>query len=197
MTSPKPLNFKKAETLVDHLRQIVETQNRVSKFIFLPSGEEEEEVLTYPELDRQARAIAQLLKTKGMQGERAVLLYAPGLEYIAGFFACLYGGVVAVPAYPPDPNRLERSLPRLQAIVKNCQAKKILTTESIKSMAQFFLPPKFRIWPNWNGLPRISVHWMRPMLGSVRILAVRILPFYNILPAPQVSQRESCCLMVI
>jgi acyl-CoA synthetase (AMP-forming)/AMP-acid ligase II/acyl carrier protein len=59
------------------------------------------------------------------------------LEYIQAFFACLYGNWVAVPAYPPDPNRLDRTLPRLLAIIKDCGAKVILTTEMIHSMASF------------------------------------------------------------
>ena len=60
--------------------------------------------------DRRRRSQA-----AGAAGERALLLYPPGLDFIAAFFGCLYAGVVAVPAYPP---RLERGrMPRLRAIV--------------------------------------------------------------------------------
>jgi acyl-CoA synthetase (AMP-forming)/AMP-acid ligase II len=48
-----------------------------------------------------------------MSGERALLLYPPGLDYLAAFFGCLYAGVVAVPAYPP---RNQRNTPRIKAI---------------------------------------------------------------------------------
>ena len=41
----------------------------------------------------------------GLAGERALLLYPAGLEFIAAFFGCLYAGVVAVPVYPPRRNR--------------------------------------------------------------------------------------------
>ncbi len=54
-----------------------------------------------------------------LEGERALLLYPAGLEFIAAFFGCLYAGVVAVPAYPP---RRNRSLSRIQAIAKDAEA---------------------------------------------------------------------------
>src|SRR5262249_21594529 len=85
---------------------------------------------TYEELDRQARAIGAWLQSRGITGERALLLYPPGLEYIVAFFGCLYAGVVAVPAYPP---RRNRSTSRLQAIVADAQAAVALTTTSIMS----------------------------------------------------------------
>src|SRR5206468_9906793 len=53
------------------------------------------------------------------------------LEYIAAFFGCLYAGAIAVPAYPPHPVRLERSLPRLRAIVCDARPLVALTTSAI------------------------------------------------------------------
>ena len=41
-----------------------------------------------------------------------------------------------MPAYPPDPYRLARTLPRLKSILKDSRAKWVLTTENIRSMAQ-------------------------------------------------------------
>lgn len=72
-------------------------------YTFLVDGEIEAAKLTYAELDRQARAIAVQLIEMGASGKRALLLYPPGLEYVAAFFGCLYAGVIAVPAYPPGP----------------------------------------------------------------------------------------------
>ena len=85
--------------------------------------------LNYKELDRRARAIASRLQDYKMVpgGERALLLYPPGLDFIAAFFGCLYAGVVAVPAYPP---RRNRSIKRLESIVRDAQAKFSLTTAS-------------------------------------------------------------------
>ncbi len=101
---------------------------------------------TCEDLDRKARAIAAHLVAEGAEGERALLLYAPGLDYIAAFFGCLYAGVIAVPAYPPDLTWLERTLPRLAVIADDAQPKFALTTELILSAAEsmFDLAPNFR-----------------------------------------------------
>jgi acyl-CoA synthetase (AMP-forming)/AMP-acid ligase II len=93
-------------------------------------GETQEDSLTYRELDLQARAIATRLQQMGASGERALLIYRPGLEFIAAFFGCLYAGVIAVPAYPPRHNQ---SLFRLQAIVTDAQATIALTTTTVLS----------------------------------------------------------------
>lgn len=86
------------------------------------------QVMTYGELDRQARAIAALLQQQGATGERALLLYPYGLEFIAGFYGCLYAGVVATPLYPPRPNRPD---PRLMAVTVDAQATFALTTAKV------------------------------------------------------------------
>lgn len=90
--------------------------------------------MTYGGLDRKARAIGAALQRADAAGERALLLYPPGFEYIAAFFGCLYGNVIAVPAYPPEPTRLDRTLPRLQAIIADAQAKIVLTTTDILAL---------------------------------------------------------------
>ena len=117
-------------TLVEILRFRALHQPQQRAYTFLVNGETEGLSLTYEELDRQARAVGAWLQGRGATGERALLLYPPGLEYIVAFFGCLYAGVVAVPAYPP---RRNRSTSRLQAIVADAQAAVALTTTSIMS----------------------------------------------------------------
>ncbi|MFB2771430.1 fatty acyl-AMP ligase [Pelatocladus sp. BLCC-F211] len=116
------------DTLVDLLRFRAQQQPNKCAYTFLVNGETEIVHLTYKELDQQARTIAAFLQKLELKQERAVLLYLPGLEYIAAFFGCLYAGVVAVPAYPPRPNR---SMSRLQAITVDAQAAVALTTTSL------------------------------------------------------------------
>ncbi|HYU98654.1 MAG TPA: AMP-binding protein, partial [Pyrinomonadaceae bacterium] len=88
-------------SFVDILRARASEQSERTAYILLGAGETEEGVLTFGELDQQARAIAALLQANDAEGQRVLLLFAPGLEYIAAFFGCLYAGAVAVPAYPP------------------------------------------------------------------------------------------------
>src|SRR5690606_14263887 len=88
--------------------------------------------------DRQARAIAARLQDLKMTGERALLLYPSGLDFVAALFGCLYAGVIAVPAYPP---RMNRSLYRIQAIASDAQAKIALTTRSVIDRVQLSETP--------------------------------------------------------
>jgi amino acid adenylation domain-containing protein len=96
-------------------------------YVFLQDGENESGRLTFAQLDRRARAIAAKLQSMGMTGERALLLYPPGLDYIVGFFGCLYAGVVAVPASPPA--RRQRS--RLLAVINDAAPAVIMTTTDL------------------------------------------------------------------
>src|SRR5262245_10106177 len=94
---------QRAANLVDVFRgRAAASPDRVA-FTFLCDGESQTQQATYSELDRKARAIAARLQQLGEPGSRALLMYDAGLEYLAALAGCLYAGVVAVPAYPPDP----------------------------------------------------------------------------------------------
>ena len=120
-------------TLIELLRWRALHQPDRRAYTFLVDGETEKAHLTYSELDRQARAIAALLQSLGAAGQRALLLYPPGLEFIAAFFGCLYSGAIAVPVYPPDPVLLDRMRRRLQAIAHDAQPAMALTTSPLLS----------------------------------------------------------------
>jgi acyl-CoA synthetase (AMP-forming)/AMP-acid ligase II len=102
-------------------------------YTYLLDGEIEAAHLTYAALDRQARAIGALLQSCSASGERALLLYPTGLEFIAAFFGCLYAGVIAVPLPPPNTAQPQRTLPRLLAITNDAGPSVALTTSSILS----------------------------------------------------------------
>jgi 8-amino-7-oxononanoate synthase/acyl carrier protein len=115
-------------TLVDLLRERAECQADDRAYTFLVDGESEEVHLTYGELDRQARAIGAWLESQDLKGQRALLLYPPGLDFIAAFFGCQYAEVVAVPAYPP---RMNRAPTGLQAMAADAGATVALTTDAV------------------------------------------------------------------
>ncbi len=117
--------------LVGLLRHRAQAQPQRRAFTFLLDRPGDTEQLTYSQLDHQASLIAAQLQQRHIAGERVLLLYPPGLDYIAGFLGCLYAGAVAVPAYPPDPSQLARTLPRLRAIVADAQPVMVLTTTQI------------------------------------------------------------------
>ena len=105
---------------------------------FLFEGDGEELRITYGELDARARATAAALQAActPSAGARVLLLYPPGLDYVAALFGCFYAGAVAVPAYPPDPYRLERTLPRLAATLTSARVDAVLTTAAIRPLLE-------------------------------------------------------------
>jgi acyl-CoA synthetase (AMP-forming)/AMP-acid ligase II len=119
-------------TAVSLLTMRAEQQPCRVAYTFVPESGGTQEV-TYSELDRRARGIACMLADLGIPGQPAALLYPPGLDYIAAFFGCLYAGVIAVPACPPDPLRLDRSVPRLAAIIRDAMPSAVLTTAAMST----------------------------------------------------------------
>ena len=114
-------------TLVDLLRWRARYCARQLAYVFVTEGVETAR-MTYEDLDRWSRAIGGFLQSLGETGSRVLLLYPPGLDYIAAFLGCLYAGAVAIPSYPP---RLNRPDARLQGIVNDSQAGIALTLPSI------------------------------------------------------------------
>ena len=157
--SPSPIT-----TLVDLLHSRADQHAENLAYRFLPEGEAGTTTITYSELDRQARAIGAWLESAGATGQRALLLYPPGLDYIASFFGCLYAGVTAVPAYPP---RLNRPVPRIQSIVADSQASFALTTSAILSNIEqrFEHAPDLQVlqWLNTEQVPAgVETDWRHP-----------------------------------
>ena len=138
-------------TLTSLLRARAAEQPHRMAYTFLFGGKPENETLTYGQLDRQARNIAAHLQQIRAQGERVLLLYPPGLPYVAAFFGCLYAGTIAVPTYPPDPYRLRQTLPRFQAILQDARPIAALTTATLLNDAQ----------PLLDAHPALrAIHWL-------------------------------------
>jgi acyl-CoA synthetase (AMP-forming)/AMP-acid ligase II len=123
------------QTLVDLLRARAETHGTRLAFTYLKDGEQAEDAWTYQDLDRRARRIAAALQATGRDGDRVILVYPPGLAFVAAFFGCLYAKRIAVPMSPPNPSRLSRELPRFRAILDSAQPRTLLTTASLAPIA--------------------------------------------------------------
>ena len=91
---------------------------------FLVGGMEPQE-LTYRDLDVAAQAIAAGLREHARPGDRAILLFAPGVDYVEAFFGALYAGVIAVPAYPPVS---QAQVAKLLGIIRDAKPALVLST---------------------------------------------------------------------
>jgi acyl-CoA synthetase (AMP-forming)/AMP-acid ligase II len=117
-------------SLVEMLYFFIENNAQLTPFTYIDysTNKIKDKPISYCELDRQARRIATLLQIRGKVGDRVLLLYPAGVEYLYAFFGCLYAGMVAVPVYPPLNARLQY---RLAKIAEDCQANIALSTAEI------------------------------------------------------------------
>lgn len=161
-------DYQVYSTLVELLRDRALNQPKEIGYTFLLDGETEVASLTYQQLDQKARAIAVQLMQKVEVGSRVLLLYPPGLEFVAAFFGCLYGGFVAVPAYPP---RRNQKMSRLEAIVSNAEAAIALTTASELASIQTQFTENSILAPlPWLATDTINndlaSYWQEPTVNS-------------------------------
>jgi acyl-CoA synthetase (AMP-forming)/AMP-acid ligase II len=150
-------------TLVELLRWRAQRQSDQIAYTFLSEGDGKEFHLTYGELDRRARGIAAGLQSITARGDFVLLLYNPGLEFITAFLGCLYAGVVAVPLYPPHPVRPQITLPRIEAAAIHARAVAVLTTASIKRVAEPLLQQASLQWLASDELTDdLTALWFEP-----------------------------------
>ena len=134
----QPFDPPTNQTIAERLRFWASETPDTLAYAFLTDGENDDRKLTFAELDLRASSIAQELLSRGMQGERALLLYPPGMEFVEAFFGCLYAGVVAVPGYPPRKNR---NMHRIEAIASDAKAVGALSVSNTVERTQAMLDP--------------------------------------------------------
>jgi thioester reductase-like protein len=122
------------ETLVDYLRMWEARRPDQTLYRFVDAEGRELEHYTYQSFAERTRELAAYLSTEvGLRpGERTLLVYPPGLEMVAAFFACARIGVIAVPVSPPLPMAFEAGLAKLNFIARDSQAKAVLSTKQFE-----------------------------------------------------------------
>jgi 8-amino-7-oxononanoate synthase len=118
--------------LIDVLSRRAAERPLQPAFVHLFDGQDGPIDLTFGQLNRHARAIAAHLQDMNMSGQRVLLVFPPGLDFIAAFFGCLYAGCVAVPTYPPHRHRM---LERFQAVYADTGA--LVALSNAAGVAQF------------------------------------------------------------
>lgn len=104
--------------------------------------------ISYADLDLHSRRIASWLQERYAPGERVLLVYSPGLEFVTAFFACAYAGLIAVPA--PVPARSGHQHRRLAAIARDAGVRILLTQEDDRQTMEK--------WAAEAGVPGLLLH---------------------------------------
>lgn len=96
--------------------EIAASEQGASGFVFISDDGRTEHFFSYAEIAKKAKAIAAyLVQEKNLSvGDRALVVYPPGIDFVVAYFGCLYAGVVAVPVIPPIE---ERTADKLKLIV--------------------------------------------------------------------------------
>lgn len=136
------------ETLVDVLHFRARTSPDRILYRFVPGESKPELAMSYRDLRDRALSLAARITEYAKPGDRALLLIPPGLDYITAYFACLCAGVIAVPAYPPNPRRPD---PRIPTIARDCEPAIALTTSALLARLE-----------QWRGDDALlsRVHWI-------------------------------------
>ncbi len=120
-----------------------------SAFTFLSNGQAIGSI-TYGELYNKARNVSTALSSFVSVGERVVLFYPPGIDFVVALFGCLLSGGIAVPLPYPDLDRIEEILPLLDGVLEDSQPSLILTNNRLFAYAN-------RIFLNSRNLE--SLQW--------------------------------------
>ena len=122
------------DTLIDYLRMWEARTPDQTLFRFVDVEGRELEHYTYQNFAERTRELAAYLYSEAglRSGDRALLVYPPGLEMVAAFYACARIGVIAVPVSPPLPMAFEAGLAKLNFIARDCQAKAVLSTKQFE-----------------------------------------------------------------
>jgi thioester reductase-like protein len=150
------------KTVVDYLDYWTERQPHQTLYRFLDIAGEERESYSYEGFDERTRELAgHLVGREGLErGDRVLLVYPPGLELIAAFFACVRAGIIAIPVYPPTPLAFQAGLAKLAYISRDGGARAALTTQGFYRSYRLLLA-KRRIASLWRKGPALpDLKWI-------------------------------------
>lgn len=92
--------------------------------------------LSWAELGVRLRAVAARIQRVAGHGDRVAILAPQGLEYVAGFFAAIKAGTIAVPLFAPElPGHAER----LETALRDAGPSVVLTTAAALAVVEAFL----------------------------------------------------------
>lgn len=164
------------ETVVDALYNHATRRAQSFAYGCVSSQGTLQDTLTYEELLNRAESIARELLECCDPGDRAVLLFHGGSEFIVSLFGCLIAGVIAVPAYPvrvpASATQPARNYERLIPIFADAQPKVALTTRPVLDRQPELAGKEFVFSnPKWLAIEEIK---QQPIGSRPRVSASNI-----------------------
>jgi fatty-acyl-CoA synthase len=103
---------------------------------FTRSVDGQTDELTWTQLGRRIRAIGARVQRVASRSDRVAILAPQGLDYIAGFFATVTAGAIAVPLFAPE---LQGHAKRLETALGDARPTAIITTAAAAGAVGAFL----------------------------------------------------------
>ena len=129
--------------------------------------------LSYRDLLRRSCAIGAAFQHNHADGDRALLVFPPGLEFVTAFFGCLFAGVIPVPVYPPELAQHERTFSKLHAIVADSGARFALTASQYLPTLERMLPAGMQCISTDTISTDLEASWQMPAISSETVALVQ------------------------
>ncbi|TSE01536.1 fatty acyl-AMP ligase [Skermania sp. ID1734] len=153
---------------VSHVRAQVADHGNARHYVYLREVARNliEDRHSYADLDRQAREIAVWLAEQPASKHPVLLLFKDGIDFLPAFLGCLYAGVIAVPAPVPHD---QRSVARVAAIMRDADARLVLTGSEIQPFLQSAVGDSVRCVATDGAALADAQTWVMPQLDSAAV----------------------------
>lgn len=115
--------------------------------IFLGDRGGEESRISYGKLEQLVLHFSRAISSEAKTGDRVLLAFPPGLEFVVAFLACLRSGLVAVPMVMPRKGKVREAI---MNIVEDCEPSIGLTTsrdvDDLRSLFVDAFPSNTQRW---------------------------------------------------
>ncbi|CAB9519720.1 D-alanine--D-alanyl carrier protein ligase [Seminavis robusta] len=137
------------------------TPNRVV-FTWVNIKCEEQNKMTFKQLEDQSNAVAaRLLKLGCQKGDRVMVVYPFGLEFLAGMFGAMKIGVIPCSIYPPNPNKLKTDMPKFRRFSEDAGAKFAMST-SVFAAGMTAAGVLYKTGVKWIGTDKLTIKQQNP-----------------------------------
>ncbi|CAB9531058.1 D-alanine--D-alanyl carrier protein ligase [Seminavis robusta] len=144
-------------TILDALNHhATQSPNKIA-FMWVDSHCKEENKMTFEQLQDQSNAVAaRLIKLGCHKGDRVMVAYPFGLEFLAGMFGAMKLGIIPCSIYPPNPNQLNTEMPKFRRFAEDAGDKYALSTCAFAT-AMTAASLLYKTGVKWIGTDKLSI----------------------------------------